>query len=64
MNQNATHVNVRATVGVNDLVGSYKASATFMNLGPKFAINLAMESVGITFEVVQVKEKRFFWQLF
>merc|ERR1711955_76495 len=57
MNQNATHVNVRATVGVNDLVGSYKASATFMNLGPKFAINLAMESVGITFEVVQAIQK-------
>merc|ERR1712136_643228 len=36
MNQNATHVNVRATVGVNDL---------------------AMESVGITFEVVQAIQK-------
>ena len=54
MNTNATHVTVRATVGVSDLVGKYKASAKFMNFGPSFGINLAMESVGITFEVVQV----------
>merc|ERR1712212_366206 len=52
MTTNATHVRVRATIGVNDLCGSYKACAKFMNLGPSFGLNLAMESVGITFEVV------------
>merc|ERR1712002_321311 len=31
MSTNETHVKVRATIGVNDLVGSYKASAKFMN---------------------------------
>merc|ERR1711970_331941 len=36
MNTNATHVTVRATIGVNDLAGSYKASAKFMNFGPFF----------------------------
>merc|ERR1711887_440538 len=57
MTTNATHVRVRATIGVNDLYGSYKASAKFMNLGPSFGLNLAMESVGITFEVVQATQK-------
>merc|ERR1712243_508770 len=33
MSTNETHVKVRATIGVNDLVGSYKASAKFMNFG-------------------------------
>merc|ERR1712136_366467 len=36
MHQNAPHVSVRATIGVNDLAGSYKASAKFMNIGPSF----------------------------
>merc|ERR1712228_1006908 len=53
MSTNATHVHVRATIGVNDLVGSYKASAKFMNIGPSFAVNLAVDSVGIAFDVVQ-----------
>merc|ERR1712198_90649 len=53
MNSNGTHITVRATIGVNDLTGSYKASAKFMNLGPSFGINLFMESVGITFEVLK-----------
>ena len=55
MSTNATHVKVRCTIGVNDLAGSYKASAKFMNFGPSFGINLKMESVGITFEVEQVR---------
>merc|ERR1712142_1417666 len=33
MSTNETHVKVRATIGVNDLVGSYKAAAKFMNFG-------------------------------
>merc|ERR1712168_1369504 len=57
MSTNETHVKVRATIGVNDLVGSYKASAKFMNLGPSFGINLFMESVGITLEVLQATQK-------
>merc|ERR1719334_2170298 len=57
MNTNATHVTVRATIGVNDLAGSYKASAKFMNFGPSFGINLNIPSVGITFEVVQATQK-------
>merc|ERR1712133_177501 len=57
MNTNATHVTVRATIGVNDLAGSYKASAKFMNFGPSFGVNVNMESVGITFEVVQAITK-------
>jgi len=56
MNTNATHVTIRTTIGVNDLVGSYKASAKFMNFGPSFGINLNMESAGITFEVVQATQ--------
>lgn len=56
MNTNATHVTIRTTIGVNDLIGSYKASAKFMNFGPSFGINLNMESVGITFEVVQATQ--------
>merc|ERR1712033_109034 len=46
MNTNATHVTVRATIGVNDLAGSYKASAKFMNFGPSFGINLNIVVVG------------------
>merc|ERR1712002_13937 len=57
MSTNATHINVRTTIGVNDLVGSYKASAKFMNFGPSFAINLGVESIGVTFEVVQPIQK-------
>merc|ERR1712168_1568531 len=57
MSTNATHINVRTTIGVNDLVGSYKASAKFMNFGPSFGINLNIPSVGITFEVVQATQK-------
>merc|ERR1711931_578268 len=57
INTNATHVTVRATIGVNDLAGSYKASAKFMNFGPSFGINLNIPSVGITFEVVQATQK-------
>merc|ERR1711922_48102 len=57
MSTNATHVKVRCTIGVNDLAGSYKASAKFMNFGPSFGINLKMESVGITFEVEQPMQK-------
>merc|ERR1712228_173788 len=57
MSTNATHVHVRATIGVNDLVGSYKASAKFMNIGPSFAVNLAVDSVGIAFDVVQPIQK-------
>merc|ERR1712002_163386 len=57
MSTNATHVKVRCTIGVNDLAGSYKASAKFMNFGPSFGINLKMESVGITFEVEQSMQK-------
>merc|ERR1712098_890114 len=47
MNQNATHVNVRATIGVNDLVGSYKASAKFINL----VINLVKNVVVTALEI-------------
>merc|ERR1712168_945349 len=57
MSTNETHVKARATIGVNDLVGSYKASAKFMNFGPQFNILLGMESVGISFEVVQPIQK-------
>merc|ERR1712142_1456995 len=57
MSTNETHVKVRATIGVNDLVGSYKASAKFMNFGPQFTISLGMESVGVAFEVVQPIQK-------
>merc|ERR1712168_1227976 len=57
MSTNATHINVRTTIGVNDLVGSYKASAKFMNFGPQFNILLGMESVGVAFEVVQATQK-------
>merc|ERR1711942_376221 len=53
MTTNSTHVKVRATIGVNDLVGSYKAAAKFMNFGPQFTISIGMESVGVAFEVVQ-----------
>merc|ERR1712198_357805 len=56
MNSNGTHISVRATIGVNDLTGSYKASAKFMNLGPSFGINLFMESAGISFEAVQATQ--------
>merc|ERR1711911_286298 len=56
MSTNETHVKVRATIGVNDLVGSYKAAAKFMNFGPSFGINLNVESAGITFEVVQATQ--------
>merc|ERR1712200_29753 len=44
-------------VGVNDLVGSYKAAAKFMNFGPQFTISIGMESVGVAFEVVQPIQK-------
>merc|ERR1712142_1137103 len=47
MSTNETHVKVRATIGVNDLVGSYKAAAKFMNFGPQFTISIGMESVGV-----------------
>merc|ERR1712002_1072880 len=57
MQSNGTHNTIRATVGVNDLVGNYKASAKFMNIGPSFGVNIDMQSVGITFEVVQAIEK-------
>merc|ERR1712002_1383227 len=57
MSTNETHVKVRATIGVNDLVGSYKAAAKFMNFGPQFNILLGMESVGVAFEVVQPIQK-------
>jgi len=59
MNTNAETgaVTFRATIGVNDLIGSYKASAKFMNFGPSFGININMESVGVTFEIVQSVEK-------
>merc|ERR1712136_5950 len=57
MSTNSTHVKVRATIGVNDLVGSYKAAAKFMNFGPQFTISLGMESVGVAFEVVQPIQK-------
>merc|ERR1712126_752461 len=57
MSTNETHVKVRATIGVNDLVGSYKAAAKFMNFGPQFTISLGMESVGVAFEVVQPIQK-------
>jgi len=56
MTTNATHVTIRTTIGVNDLIGSYKASAKFMNFGPSFGINLNVESAGITFEVVQATQ--------
>merc|ERR1711875_206705 len=56
MQSNGTHITVRATIGVNDLTGSYKASAKFMNLGPTFGINLFMESAGIAFEAVQATQ--------
>ena len=46
---------IRATVGVNGLVGKYKAAAKFMNIGPAFGVNILTESVGITFEVEKVK---------
>jgi len=46
---------IRATVGVNGLVGKYKASAKFMNIGPAFGVNILTESVGITFEVEKPK---------
>ena len=58
MSTNETHVKVRATIGVNDLVGSYKAAAKFMNFGPQFTISIGMESVGVAFEVVQVNAKQ------
>merc|ERR1712002_1435730 len=57
MSTNETHVKVRATIGVNDLVGSYKAAAKFMNFGPQFTISIGMESVGVAFEVVQPIQK-------
>merc|ERR1712200_110427 len=57
MSTNETHVKVRASIGVNDLVGSYKAAAKFMNFGPQFTISLGMESVGVAFEVVQPIQK-------
>merc|ERR1712002_1275557 len=57
MSTNETHVKVRATIGVNDLVGSYKAAAKFMNFGPQFTISIRMESVGVAFEVVQPIQK-------
>merc|ERR1712126_327269 len=57
MSTNETHVKVRATIGVNDLIGSYKAAAKFMNFGPQFTISLGMESVGVAFEVVQPIQK-------
>merc|ERR1711911_120326 len=42
MSTNETHVKVRATIGVNDLVGSYKAAAKFMNFGPQFTISIGV----------------------
>merc|ERR1712029_313854 len=57
MSTNETHVKVRATIGVNDLVGSYKASAKVLNFGPSFNLLLGVESVGISFEVVQPIQK-------
>ena len=46
---------IRATVGVNDLTGNYKASAKFMNVGPSFGVNIAMQAVGFTFEIEKVR---------
>lgn len=57
MATNATHMKVRCTVGVNDLHGSYKASAKFMNFGPQFGIVLDIDAVGITFEIEQAIAK-------
>merc|ERR1712002_1297069 len=57
MSTNETHAKVRATIGVNDLVGSYKASAKVLNFGPSFNLLLGVESVGISFEVVQPIQK-------
>jgi len=48
---------IRATVGVNDLTGNYKASAKFMNVGPSFGVNIAMQAVGFTFEIEKPLEK-------
>merc|ERR1712002_23919 len=56
MQSEGKDIKIRATIGVNDLTGSYKASAKFMNLGPSFGINLFMESVGITFEILKSTE--------
>jgi len=51
MTQGANGTRIRATVGVNDLAGSYKASAKFMNIGPSFGVKIRMQAVGFTFEV-------------
>jgi len=56
MESDGKNIKIRATIGVNDLTGSYKASAKFMNLGPSFGINLFMESVGIRFEILKSTE--------
>ena len=47
-------ITIRATVGVNDLTGIYKASAKFMGFGPRFNVKLGIDSIGCAFEVEQV----------
>ena len=53
-NDEKTLTTIKATIGVNDLKGSYKASAKFMNLGPHFNVKIGIESVGFSFEVQKV----------
>lgn len=57
MNENKTKVNIHATIGVNDLVGHYKAAAKFMKIGPQFTLKINVESVGINFEIESKLEK-------
>ena len=53
-NENKTITTIRATVGVNDLTGIYKASAKFMRVGPHFNVKLGIDAIGCTFEIEQV----------
>lgn len=48
-------ITIRATVGVNDLTGIYKASAKFMGFGPRFNVKLGIDSIGCAFEVEQLQ---------
>jgi len=50
---NPPTINVKATIGLRDLKGQYRAGAKFMNIGPQFKIELGVESVGIQFEILQ-----------
>ena len=46
---------IRATIGANDVSGSYKASAKhYVNFETHFGVNIHMEAVGILIEVEQV----------